>query len=730
VITLDADTQLPPQAAAKLAGTIAHPLNRPLINPATGCMKQGYGVLQPRLGASLIGSQRSWFARLFAGEIGLDPYTRAGSNVYHDLCGEGPFVGKGIYDVQAFYAATGNRFPLNRILSHDLIEGCYARCGFVNDVELIEESPPSYLADSRRHHRWIRGDWQIARWLLPSVPGPDGKRVINPLGALAKWMIFDNLRRSLVPAALLAAFILGWAGVPDEALRWTATLLTIYFLPSLARLARDLLVKAKQAAWSAHLGRVLVNESRAWTIEGMELMFLPFQTSVYLDAILRVFWRLCISGRRILEWQTAAEAARAVSGGFLATARTMWIAPVVAIGTGSVLVAAGTAGWILAGPILALWLVAPFAAWITGRPFGLRPSQLTIEQVFFLRNLARRTWAYFDHFVAQEHHWLPPDNFQEVPQPHVAARTSPTNMGMGLISNLAAYDFGYLSAGSLIGRTEQTLATMEKLERYRGHFYNWYDTHTLDPLHPLYVSTVDSGNLAGYLTTLSEGLRELPRAPILPPHWQSGLEDTTRVLLEEIDRLTADHKESEAGLSQMSEIRNQMSVIRRLPSAVCLPALYRALTNFSSLMAGLVPGISSDDQATPERSAQAKDAIFWLTALGAECDDLLGELRYLVPWLDEAPPAAYSGTGKQDDSLWELLLAEITPGVTLADLATLAQRLAPQVEKIRQECPDLPRVERLSKLLIVAGEHATERIEAIQDLMARCEEFSEIDLDF
>jgi len=755
VITLDADTQLPPQTAAKLAGTIAHPLNQPQINPATGCVKQGYGVLQPRLGTSLIGSQRSRFARLFAGETGLDPYTRAVSNVYHDLCGEGPFVGKGIYDVQAFYAATGKRFPLNRILSHDLIEGCYARCGFVNDVELIEDSPPSYLADSRRHHRWIRGDWQIAQWLLPLAPGPDGKRVVNPLGALAKWMIFDNLRRSLVPAALLAAFILGWAGMPDEALRWTATLLALYFLPSLARLAHALLAKAKQAAWSPHLGRVLVNESRVWTIEGMELMFLPFQTSVYLDAILRVFWRLGISGRRLLEWQTAAETARTVSDGLLATARTLWIAPAAALGTGTVLVAAGTAGWILAGPILALWFVAPLTAWISGRPFGLRPSQLTIEQAFFLRNVARRTWAFFDHFIGPENHWLPPDNFQEVPHPHVALRTSPTNMGMGLISTLAAYDFGYLSAGRLIARTEQTLATMEKLERYRGHFYNWYNTQTLNPLHPLYVSTVDSGNLAGHLTTLSEGLRELPGAPILPPHWREGFEDTIRILLEEIDRLPASRPESEAGFiadSVRENVRRQMASLRQAPPS--LPALHRALTDFISLLAGLAPGISSDDQAPPERFAQARDVTFWLTALGAECDDFLSELRYLAPWLDEAPPAADAGSGpptparsamhsitggslrevlragKQDDALWEILSAEITPGITLKDLATLAQRLAPRVDQIRREYPDSPRVERLSKLLAVASEHATERIEAIQDLMARCEESGEMDMEF
>ncbi|MFH1477295.1 MAG: glucoamylase family protein [Verrucomicrobiota bacterium] len=741
VITLDADTQLPPQAAAKLAGTLAHPLNQPRINPATGCVEQGYGVLQPRLGASLLGSQRSWFARLFAGETGLDPYTRAVSNVYHDLCGQGSFVGKGIYNVPAFYAATGKRFPLNRILSHDLIEGCYARCGFVNDVELIEDAPPSYLADSRRHHRWIRGDWQIARWLLPSVPGPDGKRVINPLGALAKWMIFDNLRRSLVPAALLAAFILGWAGTPDKALRWTATLLMLYFLPSLARAAHAFLAKAKQAAWPAHLGRVLVNESRAWTIEGLELMFLPFQTSVYLDAILRVFWRLCISGHRVLEWQTAAEAARTVCGGLLATTKTMWIAPMVAIATGCVLAAAGTTDWILAGPILALWLVSPFTAWITSRPFGRRPSQLTIEQVFFLRDLARRTWAFFEHFIGPEHHWLAPDNYQEAPQPRVASRTSPTNMGMGLISTLAAYDFGFLSTGKLIGRTGRTLATMEKLERYRGHFYNWYDTHTLNPLHPFYISTVDSGNLAGHLTTLCEGLRKLPDAPILPARWQAGLEDTIRVLMDEINRQPAGRVELQAGLNQRSAIRNQLSVILRMSSAACLPTLYRALTDLRSLTAGLAPGLSADDQSPPDYSAprqsavleqvtQANEATFWLTALVAECDDLLDELRYLAPWLEEAPSTEDARTGQPDDALWEILRAEITPGITLKDLATLTQRLAPRVDQIIREFPNSPRMERLSARIAISGEHAAERIEAIQELVTRCEELGEMDLDF
>ncbi|NLB59615.1 MAG: cyclic beta 1-2 glucan synthetase, partial [Lentisphaerae bacterium] len=456
VITLDADTQLPPQAAVKLAGTLAHPLNRPRLNPQTLCVEQGYGILQPRISASLIGSQRSWFARLFAGESGLDPYTREVSNVYHDLCGLSAFVGKGIYDVQAFHAALGKRFPHNRILSHDLIEGAHARCGFVNDVELIEDPPATYLDDTRRHHRWVRGDWQIASWLWPTVPSANGQQP-NRLGGLARWMIGDNLRRSLVPAAMLAALLFGWVVLPTEAWRWTATLLAIYFLPNLARTLRALCSKAQHAAWTAHLKRALANETRAWTIDVFELMMLPFQAGLYLDAIGLVAWRLHVSRRKLLEWKTAAETARAIDSRLWTMWTTLGIAPLTALGTAAILLSAGTTGWLLHAPLLLLWLSAPAIAWITSWPWSSPPAPLTAPQKLFLRNMARRTWAYFERFGGAEDNWLPPDNFQEEPQARLATRTSPTNMGLGLISALAAYDFGYLSSGELVERLGHTL---------------------------------------------------------------------------------------------------------------------------------------------------------------------------------------------------------------------------------------------------------------------------------
>ncbi len=722
VISLDADTQLPPQTAFKLAGTLAHPLNRPRLDPATGRVTLGYGVLQPRLGASLVGARHSRYAQLFAGETGLDPYTRAVSNVYHDLCGEGPYFGKGIYDVEAFDTAVGRRFPPNRILSHDLIEGGYARCGFVNDVELIEDPSPSTLADARRHHRWIRGDWQIARWLLPTAPGPDGRRTANPLGALAKWMIFDNLRRSLVPAALLAAWFLGWTAAPGAAARWTALLLGVYFLPSLARTIRALLVKARHAAWSAHLRHVLACETRTWLAEGLELSLLPFQAGVNLDAMLRSGWRLAVSGRRLLEWKTAAETARTVSGRLADCARSLWLAPATALGAGLILAAADASGWVLNAPLLALWLAAPIAAWLTAGPPGRPAAPPAPGQILFLRNLARRTWAFFEACAGEEHHWLPPDNFQETPYPHAAPRTSPTNIGLALASALAAHDFGHLSTGNLVARTGRVLDTMGKLERHRGHFYNWYDTRTLAPLRPLYISTVDSGNLAGHLATLAEGLRELPAAPILPPQWRTGLADTVRLLLEETGRGSTGTREADAARlpdAARDALRRQAADLDRM--APSLSAAHGVLADFLALLDRLESGV--------EPPGQNDETSFWLAALRRQCADLLGDLRYLVPWLDEPAGSAEAAAGP-GGRLRALLLAEVTPATTLRELAAMVQRLAPRRAALRRECPEDPGSDKWDALLALAGDRASERMEALDDLVERCEDFGAIELAF
>ncbi|MCX5685015.1 MAG: cyclic beta 1-2 glucan synthetase, partial [Planctomycetota bacterium] len=327
VITLDADTELPPTSAWKMVGALAHPLNRPRVDVQRRRVEEGYGVLQPRLAVSLPASQRSFFARLYAGDVGLDPYTREVSNVYQDMLGEGQFQGKGIYDVETFDLVIGDRFPRNRILSHDLIEGCYARCGFLNDVELLEDHPSRYLADVSRRRRWARGDWQIARWLLPSVPGPDGKRCRNPLGALARWMILDNLRRTLMPLALMAALLLGWFGMPETAGAWTALLLAIYFLPDLLKTLRAIFVKPRWLHWTNHSRHVAARELRAWTVNALDLPLIPFQACTYLGEILRTWWLLLVSHRHLLEWQTASDAETGVRTGLAGTFLAMWTAP-------------------------------------------------------------------------------------------------------------------------------------------------------------------------------------------------------------------------------------------------------------------------------------------------------------------------------------------------------------------------------------------------------------------
>jgi len=530
VITLDTDTQLPPNAARLLVGTMAHPLNRPRFDAARGVVVDGYSILQPRVGVSLPSAGRSWFVRLFAGDVGIDPYTRAVSDVYQDLFHEGSFIGKGIYDVDAFEQAVGGKFPENRVLSHDLIESCFARSALVTDVELYEEYPSRYDADVNRRHRWIRGDWQIAPWLLPRVPGGDVRRIANPLSALSRWKIFDNLRRSLVPLALLFLLLGTWAFLPQLAAQGLLLLLAIVAAPTLLALAGDVSQKPEELPLAVHVASLAAALGRQLGQILLTLTFLPYDAFVSADAILRTLQRVLFTHERLLEWVSAAEIARKAGNSLAHFFRTMAFAP--ALG----LAAAAFLGWrhplqlTLAWPLLALWAGAPWIAWRISQPIEAAPPGLSRTQDLFLRATARRTWHFFDTFVTAEDHHLPPDNFQEEPVRRLASRTSPTNLGLALLGNLAARDFGYLPVGRLLQRTGDTLATMEQLERHEGHFYNWYDTRTLRPMPPLYVSTVDSGNLSGHLLTLEPGLRELADQEILPPAVFTGLRDACQIL--------------------------------------------------------------------------------------------------------------------------------------------------------------------------------------------------------
>ncbi|MGA7980882.1 MAG: cyclic beta 1-2 glucan synthetase, partial [Chromatiaceae bacterium] len=529
VITLDTDTQLPRDAARQLVGAMAHPLNRPVYDPALGRVRAGYGVLQPRVSVSLPGTRQSRYARLYGGEPGIDPYTRAVSDVYQDTFQEGSFIGKGIYDVDAFEQALKGRFPENRILSHDLLEGCYARSGLLSDVQLYEDYPARYGADVNRRYRWIRGDWQLPGWLLPRVPGPDGRRLKNPLSALSRWKLLDNLRRSLVPATLTLLLLLGWTLFSSAAF-WTLSVLGVLLIQPVLAALLDGLRKPDDTGPGRHLAGVAHAAGQRFIQMGFALVTLPHEAFYSLDAILRTLGRLLVTHQRLLEWNPSGDQERLSRTDLTASFRAMWFAPVLAAGTAIYLAAANPAALLVAGPILTLWLASPVVAWWISLPLTPRDTPLTTEQIRFLGRIARKTWAFFDTFVGPEDHWLPPDNYQEYRQAVLAHRTSPTNMGLALLANLSAYDFGYIPAGRLVERTAHTIETMAGLERHRGHFYNWYDTQSLQPLPPAYISTVDSGNLAGHLLTLRAGLTALLDRPILGPRCLDGLLDTLEIL--------------------------------------------------------------------------------------------------------------------------------------------------------------------------------------------------------
>jgi cellobiose phosphorylase len=710
VITLDTDTELPRDAARQLVGAMAHPLNRAHYDAKRQRVTSGYGILQPRVVASLPGSNRSWFARVFGGEPGIDPYTQAVSDVYQDAFGEGSFIGKGIYDVDAFESALKGRFPEDRILSHDLLEGSYARSGLITDVQLYEEYPSRYGDDVRRRRRWIRGDWQIAGWLMRRVPGADGTRTRNPLSFLSQWKVFDNLRRSLVPAALLVLLLLGWT-VLAPAWWWTLAVLAILFLPALIASLRDLLQRPGEVPLVQHLVFTSHAAARRAVQIGFSLACLPYEAYFSSAAILRTHWRLLVTRERLLEW-TPSRAYRSPHGGSLAASfRSMWAGPALAIAAAGYLVAANRTVLAIAAPVLLLWLVSPAVAWWMSRPLTPRAARLTFDQTIFLRKLARRTWAYFETFAGPADHWLPPDNYQEGPVDRVAHRTSPTNMGMALLADLAAYDFGYLTAGRLVERITQTLRTMHSLERHQGHFYNWYDTQSLQPLAPRYVSSVDSGNLAGHLLTLRAGLWLLPDQPILEPRLFAGFVDTARVL---VDALGDGATPAVAKL-----MRDLEGACDARPAT--LPTTRQWLDRLSASIIAVERDVVVSTGAD-ETAEAASEARAWVQALSAQCQSAQDELALFAPWVELTA---------LDDTLAALPMLNAIP--SLRGLAGALPSLAPRIALLHDAATttaDRERWDEVARLAGVAGARAKQRIESIERLALLCEELARMEFGF
>jgi cyclic beta-1,2-glucan synthetase len=707
VITLDTDTQLPRDVARQLAGTLAHPLNRPRFDPVKGMVTEGYGILQPRVGVSLPSAGRSWFVKLFAGDVGIDPYTRAVSDVYQDVFQEGSFIGKGIYDVDAFQQAVAGRFPENTVLSHDLIESCHARSALVSDVELYEEYPSRYNTDINRRHRWIRGDWQIAQWLLPRVPGPDARRIANPLSGLSQWKILDNLRRSLVPAALLLLLLGNWMLLPDLGATGPLLVLLIITLPAWLSAAVELFRKPREVSLALHLRGVVGSSGRQFGQALLSFVFLPYDAFISLDAIGRTLVRLLFTRKRLLEWQTASDAERTALNGPAGFYATMWIAPVVTLACGAFLALTQLSQLSVPALILGLWLVSPWIAWRISQP--IEPSavpELKPKQIAFLRRTARKTWRFFETFVTAQEHWLPPDNFQEEPVPVVASRTSPTNMGLALLANLTACDFGYLSVGQLLRRTQDALGAMQSLERHRGHFFNWYDTRTLKPLAPLYVSSVDSGNLAGHLLTLSPGLAELTAQPILAPQLFAGLCDTVGILRELAGR--------NSELEQLeTELAHPPSTLR-----AGFDLLQRVTHQATAIADG--PGEGAGEELK-----------WWTQALERNCRDHLEDLLFLAPWLTLVPDSVTRMSGK---------LAQLDQAPTLRQVSELEQSLCPLLEQALQALSVEPASSRKPeeeaalaqwlRLVREGSSHASQRILALETLARHTAELAEMDFGF
>jgi len=529
VITLDADTVLPRDSAKLLIATMAHPLNQAEFKPDSSEVVRGYTILQPRTEVKPTSVIKSFFTRVFAGDLGLDLYTRAVSDVYQDLFGEGIFVGKGIYDVAAFHKSLENKVPQNSLLSHDLFEGIQGRAGLVSDIVFYEDYPPDYASQVNRLHRWVRGDWQLVPWLFPRVPTASGNKQPNPFSAIDLWKIVDNLRRSLLAPTTLLTFLAGWLLFAENAWIWTLLILFVSAFPLFNNIVTSLSTRFIKGA-KANLFQNVNTAFLRWVFW---LIFLPYESLIMVDAIVTTLIRIYISHKRLLQWTTSAHTIRLF--GRHHKISTIWQrmigGPLISIAAGTLIYFINPGAFFTALPLIVLWIVSPQVAyWISlQREFG-QGETFAEDDIDELRRIARWTWLYFERFVGPEDHWLPPDHYQEEPKGEVAHRTSPTNIGLMLLSTAAAYDFGYIGVFDFIYRVTYSLETLDRMEKYRGHLFNWYDTQSLDTLSPRYVSTVDSGNYATSLIGLYQALKEIPTHAICPIDLYQGVADSMGVL--------------------------------------------------------------------------------------------------------------------------------------------------------------------------------------------------------
>jgi cyclic beta-1,2-glucan synthetase len=674
VITLDADTQLPRDAAKRLIGAMSHVLNIPHFDTSSKRVVRGYGVMQPRVSVGILNANKTIFSKIFSGETGIDIYTTAVSDVYQDAFAEGIFTGKGIYDIDIFEKVLKAAIPENTVLSHDLLEGSYARTALVTDIELVDGYPAYYISSSKRLHRWVRGDWQLLPWFKKS----------SPLNAVSKWKIVDNLRRSLLTPSIIILLLLALTVLPVNGPFIILAFLAI-LCPILFDVSEAVAGPIKGISLSGRLNSIKVVIEQFFLI----FSFLPYQTYLMLDAILRTLYRVFISKRNLLEWETAADVERKSGKRLNDYMRHMWIGSAAALIIGILAFNISFSLGAAMLPALIIWFVSPVTAWFISKEITYKKIELNKDEYKLLRRLSRKTWAYFEDFVNSENNWLAPDNFQEDPHNGVAHRTSPTNIGMGFVSCIAAHDLGYIGVTEAIDRVDKILSSIESLTKHKGHLYNWYDTLTKAPLFPRYVSTVDSGNMVSYMWVTSEALAEYICSPLINRKFIQGMKDLVELAYEEGKMTSID----------LSYYRNAMEKLED----------FNVFTWKEFLMELRSKAIDT------EKTSEGNE-LYWSSKIKSSTGRLLGELQHYAPWIDLVKD-------KADGALKEQL-ARICDSVPLEDMSMEIDGIIKYIDSLNAS-PEGKYLEELRVLLENSSAEIDSEISRVYELQGRLNKFVE-----
>jgi cyclic beta-1,2-glucan synthetase len=740
VITLDSDTQLPRDVARKLVGTALHPLNGPRLDAKLRRVVEGYGILQPRVSIALESASRSRFARIFSGNTGIDPYTTAVSDVYQDLFAEGNYTGKGLYDVDAFEAALEDRVPENTLLSHDLFESLFARAALVTDIELLDDYPAHYDTYAKRQHRWTRGDWQILGWMFPRARRADGTRVANELPLSSRWKIFDNLRRSLVAPSLFLWLLASWIYFRDSAVWWSLFAIIVIAFPVYLHVTTSLLIHPRGIPWTSHFWSVW-GDIRTNTAQiALSLVLLPHQAYLMLDAIVRTLYRKLISNRNLLQWVTAAQAESSARHSFSEFFWFMLPAEALVLVAGVLVFLLRPTSLPVTIPFLFIWACSPLVAFFVSRPIPRARRVLNGDDQRFARLVARRTWRFFETFVGPDDNWLPPDNYQEDPKPLVAHRTSPTNIGMLLLSTVAAHDFGYLGTAEFVQRQAATFATIRKMAKLRGHLFNWYDTTNLQPLTPQYISTVDSGNLAGHLIALKQACIELPDLKLFDERILRGLGDTLAAINFETEKIGASRQRTE--VVTVRQLREEIAASEQLLNATAPEALkfwtslFTSLARHAATIEDIVGALAQEHG--PETYAELQ---WWAQSFSRQVQSFTNDMREFMPWAQSSWFQKASPSSTSDSETQGSIDASLTVVPSLAELPEIIDKLLLETAGLEIDLSQSPHVattrfrnpesSRLTTSLETAAAAVRDLLSRLVHLAQECDQvFEEMDFRF